>query len=654
MLNDQSYNVEHQNFVSLIEDLGRFDRPNVIPLDGKQPTINSWKKFQNELQTSADLESFDWDSASGVGVINGVNGYRSIDIDGCQDFGFLGSVLDKLDLPSSYPWIVSTHDGFHIWYRDTSYGDAESGVSTYTTDDDLFKQIENRVCRGYTVVPPSRHPDGGQYEWINGKPKRLPSSIDVKKVGRVLDTLGLDCAPDSNQRKTQATNCDGDAASIATIESALEHLSGKIGTPEYMVWMRISSAVVNELGEEEAYPLLKDHFPPIDADRQDYQNKSGDWLEEISIGTLFHYAEKRGWDNRKSTRRDVTPEDREERSSKPSLNLQRASEVEAKEIDWLWDGYLAEGKLHLVTGQQGVGKTTILLDIAAKLTIGRTPTGQTVEPVNTIYVSAEDNAADTLKPRFEVAGGDAERCLFLDMAQSVEFSLPENIESLRRSIKEESIRFCVIDPLFAVLSRDYSKNSEQDMRAVLSEIRDVAESTNCTILLVRHPNKKEDQKAINRGGGSVGISAQARLEYTIGTHPENRKKRVMAWTKNNISHKSQWQSLTCEFSQAKNMDQPAVDWTGTEEITAQELYNSDRGRPPKKKRTAREFLKDELEDGRVPSKSLKEKTEQEMPFSVSTLERAKKDLDVEADRDGDTWYWKFSSETENEPEAVSA
>lgn len=325
-----------------------------------------------------------------------------------------------------------------------------------------------------------------------------------------------------------------------------------------------------------------------------------------------------------------------------------AADITPHSIQWLWDGYFAEGMIHLLDGLPGVGKTTALLDVAAHFSRGQTPDGDRISPKNTLYLSGEDSKELVLGPRYQAADGHPSRLHVFDTEDVGRISFPNTTPVVESIIRKKKINLCIIDPLFSMLSRQYSMNDEQAVREVLSGLQRVAKTTGCAFILVRHPNKKEDLSALNRGSGSVGIIAQARLAFVMGRHPEHRKKRVLAWNKNNISPKSRHRALTFSLDSTgwKTQDgfssQPIVKWGDSEPLTAEDLFHKSRGRPPTKKKQAKEFLQKRLVEGPVPKTDLDEAADEE-DFSLSTMDNAAGEIGVEKRQEGRQWIWSLPS-----------
>jgi hypothetical protein len=328
--------------------------------------------------------------------------------------------------------------------------------------------------------------------------------------------------------------------------------------------------------------------------------------------------------------------------------LQWDSDVDPVKIEWLWDEYITHGMLHMLNGDPGTGKSTLLLTLAAQFSKKKTPTGDTLdEAVNTLYLSAEDQAKYTLVPRYQAAAGKEGHLLPIGAANAVDIAFPEQKEELQAIIEAHNIQFCVLDPLFAFLSPGFQKNSEQDIREVLSGITEVANETGCAFVLVRHFNKKEDLSAVYGSGGSIGITAQARLGFALAPHHDRPEQAtVLAWTKNNLSDKSLREALVFKD---KNMpvpgasDQPTLEYEDKETWTADQLLSArrgSRGRPPTKRDNTEAFLLDTLADKSVLFNELEATVKDEKEYSMSTVRRAEDGIPIEKEKDsmGRSWW----------------
>jgi RecA-family ATPase len=157
--------------------------------------------------------------------------------------------------------------------------------------------------------------------------------------------------------------------------------------------------------------------------------------------------------------------------------------VEPEEVEWLWPSRLALGKLALVDGDPGLGKSAITLDLAARVSSGHDfPDGAPCEPAGVVVLSGEDGLADTIRPRLDAAGAGVSRVLSLatiadEHGQERLLSIPEDITLIEKGIERVSARFVMVDPLMAFLSGDTNSHRDQDVRKALAPLAGLAERT---------------------------------------------------------------------------------------------------------------------------------------------------------------------------------
>ena len=221
------------------------------------------------------------------------------------------------------------------------------------------------------------------------------------------------------------------------------------------------------------------------------------------------------------------------------------AEVNPELVTWLWPGRLPIGKLVMIDGDPSTGKSTLTLDIAARVSTGACwPDGTpNISPGGVLLLSAEDGLADTIVPRLIAAGADLSRCTALvDVAnpdgageiQRVPPMLPRDIPIIEQLVRERGIRLIIVDVLMAYLGSADS-HKDQDIRAVLHRLAMMAESTGCTIILVRHLNKAGGSNALYRGGGSIGIVGASRAGFIVARDPEDNDRRLFAFSKVNVA-----------------------------------------------------------------------------------------------------------------------
>lgn len=189
-----------------------------------------------------------------------------------------------------------------------------------------------------------------------------------------------------------------------------------------------------------------------------------------------------------------------EEKREKNYQLINMEDVQAREVNWLWYPYILYGKLTIVQGDLGDGKTTFILHLAALLTKGEPLPNEEVEvqrePVNVIYQNAKDSLENTIKPRLLEAGADCNRVLVID--ESVD-CLSMIDERLVWAIKETGAKMVVLDPIQAYLGADVDMHRANEIRLVLKQLGNIAEEYGCAIILIGHMNKARGSKSTYRG-----------------------------------------------------------------------------------------------------------------------------------------------------------
>lgn len=206
------------------------------------------------------------------------------------------------------------------------------------------------------------------------------------------------------------------------------------------------------------------------------------------------------------------------------LKMIHLSEVESQQIKWLWYPFIPYGKLSIVQGDPGDGKSTLILNIAAKLSMGECidENMNITEPVNVIYQTAEDGLADTVKPRLEAANADCSRISIIDESDK---SVSMTDDRIEEAIKRENAKLCIFDPIQAYLGGDTDMNRANEAREMTKKLGSIAERTGCAIVLIGHMNKGSGAKAAYRGMGSIDFFAVARSVMLIYLTEKERKKK---------------------------------------------------------------------------------------------------------------------------------
>ena len=251
--------------------------------------------------------------------------------------------------------------------------------------------------------------------------------------------------------------------------------------------------------------------------------------------------------------------------SKPeTVKIIRMSDVELTPVDWLWKPYLPFGKLSVLQGNPGEGKTYFAMHLAAACTNGKLlPNMERMEPFNVIYQTAEDGLGDTVKPRLIEAGADLDRVLVIDDSD-VQLTLSD--ERIEKAIVENNARLVIIDPIQAYLGADVDMNRANEVRPIFMRLGQVAQRTGCAILLIGHLNKAAGMQSLQRGLGSIDIAAAVRSVMFIGKLKHDPTMRILTHEKSSLAPPG----VSLAFSLG---DEGGFRWVGEYDITADEMLS---------------------------------------------------------------------------------
>ncbi len=322
------------------------------------------------------------------------------------------------------------------------------------------------------------------------------------------------------------------------------------------------------------------------------------------------------------------------------------ADIQPECVDWLWPGRLARGKVTLLDGDPGLGKSAIALDMAARLTRGAPwPDGSApCAPVGVVLLTAEDGLADTVRPRVDAAGGDPSKILTLDLVGEDRHpvTIPDDLPHIERAVRAVGAGMVVVDPLMAHLNGGVNAHRDQDVRRALRPLADTAARLHAAVLVIRHLNKQAGGQAIYRGGGSIGLIGAARIGLLVGRAPDDERRHVLACTKNNLAPMPP--ALSYELEEAAN-GAVRIGWRGAVQIAAQQLVaqpDSDDGGALTE---ARAFLREVLADGPVPARDVQRDADA-AGIAGPTLRRARVSLGVRVTRrgvagrrGGGEWFW---------------
>lgn len=325
-------------------------------------------------------------------------------------------------------------------------------------------------------------------------------------------------------------------------------------------------------------------------------------------------------------------------SQKKELKIISSTNVEVREINWLWYPFIPRGKVTILQGDPGEGKSTFMLTLAAYLTRGEalpfTDCGEPPDPITVLYQSTEDDYDDTIVPRFIKAGGIRDRLAFIDES---EYLLTFDDDRILEGIKQTGAKLLVLDPLASYIG-DCSLNASNEVRQKFNALINAARETDCAIVVVNHMNKMPGLKAIYRTPGSIDVAGAVRSILLLARDPDEEDKRYLVQTKMNLASKGD----ALEF----RIDDGGIKFTGITDKTADEIlrkqdFVSGIGRPDVKLQEAKEVIEELLAAGAaVPAEDC-EAVLKNNGVRRSTGQTAKRELGIVSVKIQDRWYWKL-------------
>lgn len=304
--------------------------------------------------------------------------------------------------------------------------------------------------------------------------------------------------------------------------------------------------------------------------------------------------------------------------SKPeTVKIIRMSDVELTPVDWLWKPYLPFGKLSVLQGNPGEGKTYFAMHLAAACTNGKLlPNMERLEPFNVIYQTAEDGLGDTVKPRLIEAGADLDRVLVIDDSE-VQLTLSD--ERIEKAIVENNARLVIIDPIQAYLGADVDMNRANEVRPIFMRLGQVAQRTGCAILLIGHLNKAAGMQSLQRGLGSIDIAAAVRSVLFIGKLKHDPTMRILTHEKSSLAPPG----VSLAFSLG---DEGGFRWVGEYDITADEMLSGIEPQRETKTQQAKDLICTLLAGGKQVLSEDIDKAALERGIPGRTVRDAKREL----------------------------
>ena len=304
-------------------------------------------------------------------------------------------------------------------------------------------------------------------------------------------------------------------------------------------------------------------------------------------------------------------------------------DVEVEAIEWLWYPYIPFGKLTIMQGDPGCGKTMAALTLAALLSTGSPLpfTEERREPMTVIYQTSEDGIGDTIKPRLITAGADCTKIKIINEEKNALYFDDSRIE---RAIVQEQARLLILDPLSAYVGKDVSLNQAVEVRNAFRCLYGVAQRTKCAILIIAHMNKSAGASALYRTNGSIDVAGAVRSILAVTKYKKSPTQRVIVPVKSNLAPVGK--SILYDLSDH-------IDWLEELVVDPDHLLNGWDDAPSKTEVAVTE-LTGLLTGKELPQKEIMKHFE-DMGISQRTVENAKKKLGVRSTKRGDAWYWSL-------------
>ncbi len=332
----------------------------------------------------------------------------------------------------------------------------------------------------------------------------------------------------------------------------------------------------------------------------------------------------------------------------PPMDTTCLSDVEPKRVEWLWRGRIPRGKLVTFDGDPGAGKSTILADIAARVSTGESmPDGSPGIKGAVVILTAEDDADDTIRPRLEAAGADLSNIFFVNINEDLP-NIVDGADELISTLMYRRAVLFIVDPFVTFLGAKTRTKETTSTSAAMFKIKRACARTNCSGVLVRHLRKETRAgKAVYSGTDSISIIGTARGGLIVGRDPENADLYVMAVSKANLAAKEDTKSIQYRIVTKQGPVGPigGVEWLDEVDYHADEIAAGHNPNRATAREAAEDWLREHLKTGPILQTDLRNDAK-EAGHAYSTLKRAKKLVGVVSAKGFDgKWRWSLEKIT---------
>jgi hypothetical protein len=551
-----------------------------------------------------------WPNAN-IGMPTGaVSGYFVLDV-------------DLPDGPASLEALIKQHGGLPGCARSITGSGGEQYFFANPAEPEirnsagaLGPNLDVRGDGGYVVLPPSLHASGRKYRWLDAQhTMRALGSVDAPAW-----LIERAAKPASSKRPDNGA--PGEGIREGERNDQLYRLARSLRAKRHS-----KDAVLRMLQTANALECL----PPLSAGE----------IEAI-VANAFKQPDREGF-NPQDSAGGGTPV------------LIRIADVAPESVRWLWQNRIAFGKLNLIAGDPGIGKSFITLDLAARASTGRAfpDNAPGCEPCSVVLLSAEDGVADTIRPRLEAAGANLGLISILlakkiGEKESPISSLSADLKVLESAVDQTGARLVIVDPISAYMG-DADSHKNADVRAVLAPLAALAEQKSAALVGVTHLGKGENS-ALYRVLGSIAFTAAARVLHGAAELQDGSGRRVFGPLKSNLS--------VLPKALAFQLDRGALKWEGLLDIDARSLLEpaspGKRGRKPDKLEAVKQALAEVLTDGQEhPSADVMRRVRERMgDVSDALIYKARRESGVASRKDGFAaggWVWQLPSPGNCEP-----
>lgn len=315
--------------------------------------------------------------------------------------------------------------------------------------------------------------------------------------------------------------------------------------------------------------------------------------------------------------------------------------VQSKKINWLLEGLIAEGKITIVQGLPGCGKSTFALKVTSHFSNAEDIYGNPlVEPIKTLLLSAEDDYEDSIKPKLDRMGANLSNIIFIKTVKKQDYISLDD-ERLEEVIKKYDVKLVIIDPFQAYLPDETDMNKMKDIRKVMSNLIEIAKECKCAFVILQHLNKNISVKQnVLRGSGSLDINAAARVVVTISkpsqisAKGESRNLRYAQISKSNIGPDD-----ICIFFRLNSGE--GIEWVMKDELSEDELAVFKPADASSKKDSVRKFLMEQLSVESQNASILLDRAMNELSVSRETVNIVKRELNILSTKVGSNWVWSL-------------